>query len=191
MMPKRVAETDPYTQISEFTGSGPFIFKRDAVEARRQDRLRQERQVQAALRAGLAAGRRQGALRSTASNGSPCTTTSRRSTRCSPARSTSSRRRRSICTPPHGRPEHPASDLEPRRQPEHLSPQPPAQAVRQSDGAPRALVRLQPGGFPEGRDRRPDPVQGTARRCSSAARLASDKGMAGCSSRISTRAGRS
>jgi peptide/nickel transport system substrate-binding protein len=29
MMPKRVAATDPNTQISDFTGSGPFIFKRD------------------------------------------------------------------------------------------------------------------------------------------------------------------
>ena len=29
MMPKRVAETDPNTQLSDFTGSGPFIFKRD------------------------------------------------------------------------------------------------------------------------------------------------------------------
>jgi peptide/nickel transport system substrate-binding protein len=29
MTPKRVAETDPDTQIADFTGSGPFIFKRD------------------------------------------------------------------------------------------------------------------------------------------------------------------
>src|SRR5213593_3392899 len=29
MMPKRVAETDPSTQISDFTGSGPFIFRKD------------------------------------------------------------------------------------------------------------------------------------------------------------------
>jgi peptide/nickel transport system substrate-binding protein len=29
MMPKHVAETDPNTQISDFTGSGPFVFKRD------------------------------------------------------------------------------------------------------------------------------------------------------------------
>ena len=29
MMPKRVAQTDPNTQISDFTGSGPFVFKRD------------------------------------------------------------------------------------------------------------------------------------------------------------------
>ena len=29
MMPKRVADTDPNTQISEFIGSGPFIFSKD------------------------------------------------------------------------------------------------------------------------------------------------------------------
>lgn len=29
MMPKRVADTDPNTQISDFTGSGPFVFSRD------------------------------------------------------------------------------------------------------------------------------------------------------------------
>jgi peptide/nickel transport system substrate-binding protein len=29
MMPKRVAETDPNTQISEFVGSGPFVFKKE------------------------------------------------------------------------------------------------------------------------------------------------------------------
>ena len=29
MMPKRVAETDPNTQITETIGSGPFIFKKD------------------------------------------------------------------------------------------------------------------------------------------------------------------
>jgi peptide/nickel transport system substrate-binding protein len=29
MMPKRVAETDPNSQITDLTGSGPFIFKRD------------------------------------------------------------------------------------------------------------------------------------------------------------------
>jgi peptide/nickel transport system substrate-binding protein len=33
MMPKRVAETDPNTQISDFTGSGPFVFKRDEWKA--------------------------------------------------------------------------------------------------------------------------------------------------------------
>src|SRR6187397_1851745 len=33
VMPKRVAETDPNTQISDFTGSGPFVFKRDEWKA--------------------------------------------------------------------------------------------------------------------------------------------------------------
>src|SRR5262249_19046032 len=29
MMPKRIAETSPSEQISDYTGSGPFIFKKD------------------------------------------------------------------------------------------------------------------------------------------------------------------
>jgi len=29
MMPKRVAETDPFKQITDYTGSGPFMFKQD------------------------------------------------------------------------------------------------------------------------------------------------------------------
>ncbi len=33
MMPKRVADTDPNTQITDYTGSGPFIFKRDEWKA--------------------------------------------------------------------------------------------------------------------------------------------------------------
>jgi len=33
MMPRRVAETDPNTQITDATGSGPFIFKKDEWKA--------------------------------------------------------------------------------------------------------------------------------------------------------------
>jgi peptide/nickel transport system substrate-binding protein len=33
MMPKRVAETDPSTQISDFIGSGPFVFKKEDWKA--------------------------------------------------------------------------------------------------------------------------------------------------------------
>ena len=29
MMPKRVAETDPFKQIGDYTGSGPFVFKKE------------------------------------------------------------------------------------------------------------------------------------------------------------------
>jgi peptide/nickel transport system substrate-binding protein len=33
MMPKRVAEADPFRQIDDYTGSGPFIFKKDEWKA--------------------------------------------------------------------------------------------------------------------------------------------------------------
>ena len=58
MMPKRVAETDPFQQIGEFVGSGPFILQKGRVEAGREGRLRQEYELQTALRAGIGAGRR-------------------------------------------------------------------------------------------------------------------------------------
>ncbi len=32
IMPKRVAETDPYKQIDDYTGSGPFMLKRDETK---------------------------------------------------------------------------------------------------------------------------------------------------------------
>ena len=37
MMPKRVAETVPNKQVWEFTGSGPFVFKRSQLEACRSE----------------------------------------------------------------------------------------------------------------------------------------------------------
>jgi peptide/nickel transport system substrate-binding protein len=33
MMPKRIAETDPFKQITEYVGSGPFVFKQDEWKA--------------------------------------------------------------------------------------------------------------------------------------------------------------
>ena len=32
MMPKKVAETDPFKQIDDYTGSGPFVFKKDEFQ---------------------------------------------------------------------------------------------------------------------------------------------------------------
>ena len=96
MMPKRVAETDPNKQITDYTGSGPFIFKR-TNGARRQGRLPEEPEVQAARRAGLGPRRRQGRQgrsrrvdldRRRADPGQRAAST---------ARSTSSRRRRTTC----------------------------------------------------------------------------------------------
>ena len=74
IMPKRIAETPPDKQISEFIGSGPFVFKKDAVAAGREGRLREVRRLQAAPRAAVGPGRRQDRLASIASNGSCCPT---------------------------------------------------------------------------------------------------------------------
>ena len=70
MMPKRVAETDPNKQISEFIGSGPFVFKQGRMEAGRQGGLRQVRQLQAAHGAGLGRSPAARSPRSIASSGS-------------------------------------------------------------------------------------------------------------------------
>ena len=97
MMPKRVAETDPNTQISDFTGSGPFVFKKD--EWKPGDKAVYVKFDKYKPRAGAGLRRSPAARssRSTASSGAPSPTTRRPSTRCSPARSTSSRRRRTTC----------------------------------------------------------------------------------------------
>ncbi len=56
MMPKRVAETDPNKQIEDFTGSGPFVFKKDEWKPGDKTVYVEVRQVQAALaRAGCPA----------------------------------------------------------------------------------------------------------------------------------------
>ena len=60
MMPKRLADTDPFKQIDSQVGSGPFIYVNAEFQARREARLHQEPEVQAARRAALGPGRRQG-----------------------------------------------------------------------------------------------------------------------------------
>jgi peptide/nickel transport system substrate-binding protein len=61
MMPKRVADTDPNTQISDVTGSGPFVFKRDewrpgdTVVYVRFDRYRPRREAPSGLAGGKVA----------------------------------------------------------------------------------------------------------------------------------------
>ena len=96
MMPKRVAETDPNTQISDFTGSGPFVFKKDEWKPGDKavyvkfDKYKPRAEPPRAWPAARWS-------RSTASSGARSPTTRRRSTRCSPARSTTSSRRRTTC----------------------------------------------------------------------------------------------
>jgi hypothetical protein len=118
------------------------------------------RQVQAARRAGVGPGRRQGRQgrpRRMARDLRPAAGDQRAARR---ARSTTSRRRRTTCCRSLQGKNVKLVDWNPARQPVHLPLQPPAQAVRQSEGPPGALVRLQPEGLPRRRDRRSDLLQG-------------------------------
>ena len=53
-MPKAIAETDPYKQIENAIGSGPFKFRKE-MGAGHQGRLRQEHGLRAAQGAGAGA----------------------------------------------------------------------------------------------------------------------------------------
>ena len=97
MMPKRVAETDPNTQITDTTGSGPFIFKKDEWKPGEKAVYRQERQVQAARRAAVGLCRRQGGQGRPRRVDLDRRRADRRQRAASTARSTSSRRRRTTC----------------------------------------------------------------------------------------------
>jgi peptide/nickel transport system substrate-binding protein len=61
IMPKRVAETSASEQISDFTGSGPFIFKRDEWKpGEKVVYVRNDKYILAAVGASLRSRRRQG-----------------------------------------------------------------------------------------------------------------------------------
>ena len=118
------------------------------MEARREDRLRQEHQVQAARRAALHAGRRQGGedrpgrmdRHHRSADRGQCAAAGRdRPDRGAGARS---------LPDAQGRQEHRAVRLERARQPDHHALQPPPPAVQQSEGAAGGDVRHRPGGLP-------------------------------------------
>ena len=138
MMPKRVAETDPNTQISDFTGSGPFVFKRDEWKPGDKavyvkfDKYKPRSEPASGLAGGkvvkvdrvewLAISDQQQAVNALLAGEIDY-----------------------IEAPSHdllplvkARQERQAGRLEPARQPVHLPPQPPAQAVRQSEDPPGA-----------------------------------------------------
>ena len=138
MMPKRVAETDPNDADHRLHRLGPVRVQARRVEARRQGRLRQVRQVQARAASRLRGSPAARWSRSTASNGGRSPTSRPRSTRCWPARSTTS------SSPPHdllpvaeeGR-ERQAGRLEPARQPVRV----PLQLDRTSRSTTRRSAR--------------------------------------------------
>ena len=130
------------------------------MEAGREDGLRQEPQVQAAQRARLGPGRRQGG------QGRPGRV-DRDARRADPGRRHPERRDRHDrgarprpAAAAGGGQEHQAAQLQSDRQPVHLPLQQHGQAVRQSQDPPRRVRRLRPGGLPQGHDRRSAVVQG-------------------------------
>ena len=153
MMPKRVAETDPNQQISDFTGSGPFVFKQDEWKPGDKavyvkfDKYKPRSEPASALAGGkvvkvdrvewLAISDHQQAVNALLAGEIDM-----------------------IEAPPHdllpaaqGRRQCRPSQYQPAGQPVHAAPEPPAEAVRQSEGAPGAALRLQPEGLPRRDDR--------------------------------------
>ena len=132
MMPKRVAETDPIQADRRLHRLRPVHLQEGRMEARREDRLRQEHQVQAARRAALDAGRRQGG------QGRPrrMDRHHRPADRGQCAAAGRDRPDRGAGARPlpdaQGRQEHRAVRLERARQPDHHALQPPPSAVQQS-----------------------------------------------------------
>ena len=81
IMPKRIAETPSSEQISEYVGSGPFVFERDEWEPGNKAVFTKFEGLQAAQRAAELGRRRQRSPRSTGSSGSGSRTCRPRSTR--------------------------------------------------------------------------------------------------------------
>ena len=163
MMPKRVAETDPNTQISDFTGSGPFVFKRD--EWKPGDKTVYVKFDKYMPRSEPASGFSGGKVVKVDRVEWRAISDHQQAVNALLAGEIDF-----IEQPPHdllplaaGRRERQVRRLERARQPVHLPPELDRQAVRQSQGAPGAAVRLQPGGFPQGRGRRCQVLQGVQR----------------------------
>ena len=97
MMPKRVADTDPNTQITDYIGSGPFIFKQDEWQPGEKVVYVKNPKYKPRAEPRLRARRRQGRQGRPGRMDLDRRRADRRSTRCSTARSTSSRRRRTTC----------------------------------------------------------------------------------------------
>ena len=139
---------------------GAVHLREGPVEAGRQDGLRQEPQVQAAVRAGLGPGRRQdrqGRSRRMGRHPRPADGDERadqgrdRHDRIAAARSVQG---------DGGRSQREAGQPQQVGQPVHLPLQLPLSAVRQRQGAAGLVLRLQPEGLPRRRDRRSQVLQG-------------------------------
>ena len=182
MMPKRVAETDPNTQISDFTGSGPFVFKRD--EWKPGDKTVYVKfdkyKPRAEPASGLAGGK---VVKVDRVEWRAISDPSRRSTRCSRARSTSSSSRRTTCC--RSLKGDANIKLSTGTRSATSTPSAPTGCTSRSTirrCARRLLYAFNQEDFLKAVDRRSRSTTRSARRCSPAARRsATDKGMDGLS----------
>ena len=161
----------PNTQISDFTGSGPFVFKKDEWKPGDKtvyvkfDKYKPRSEPASGLR------RRQGGQGRSRGVARDLATTSRPSTRCSRARSTSSSSRRTTCC--RWRSATPTSSCSTGIRSATNTPSGPNWLHKPFDN-PKVrqalLVCLQPEGFPQGGRRRSQILQGLQLLCSRAAR---------------------
>ncbi len=168
-MPKRVAETDPSKQIDDYTGSGPFIFKKD--EWKPGDKTVYVKNPKYKPRAEPASGLAGGKVAKV----------DRVEWVAMPDQQTAVNALQAGEIDIIEQPQH---DLYPILkndkniatghhqqvgQPVHLPLQPAPQAVRQSQEPAGDALCAEPEGLPRRRDRRPRLLPSSARRCSSAA----------------------
>ncbi len=189
MMPKRVAETDPNTQITDFTGFGPFVFSKDEWQPGDKTVYAQVRPVRAAQRAAVGHGGRQGRQgrpRRVARDRRPAD----RGQRADRGRDRHDRGAgaRPDAAAEEGR-QRQARRLEPARQPVHVPLQLDSQKPFDNPKVRQAVWHaFNQEGLPEGGHRQRRTTTRSARRCSSAARRSSRRrAWKDCSSPTSTR----
>ncbi len=163
MMPERLAKTDPFKQIPEAIGSGPFKFVKVGMGARQQGGFCQKHRICAAQRAAeLCLGRQGGqgrprrmALYSRLRDRVGGAERRRsRLVRAAADRSVAGLRRQ---------PRRRRRDRRSARQPGHPALQPCAAAVRQSEAAPGGAEPRRPKGLHAGRRRRPEILENLRR----------------------------
>ena len=159
IMPKRIAETDPFKQIEDATGSGPFIFvKNEWKPGEKTVYVKNPKyKPRSEPPSGLAGGKiakvdrvEWVAMSDQQTVGERAAQGRDRHDRIAAARSLQGH---------GGRQERQAGQPQQVGQPVHLPLQPALQAVRQRQDPPGAALRLQPEGLSRRRDRRSQVVQ--------------------------------
>ncbi len=170
MMPKRVADTDPNKQIDDFTGSGPFVFVKDEWKPGDKtvyvkfDKYKPRSEPASGLAGGKVAKVDRVEWRAISDAQQAINALQKGEIDM-------------VEQPSHDLLGHAEEGSEHRNHRVadaegaiRVPSEPPAQAVRQSEDSPGAVVRLQPGRLPDGDQSAMRTTSSRARRCSSATR---------------------